>query len=67
MSFIGNPIAVGTGVVVLTAAAAASISSRRRSRLPDLCMQQTAFNTAVLSRCPTINSIYNFIPFLTNG
>lgn len=31
-------------------------------------MQQTAFNRAVLSRCPTINSIYNFFPFISlNG
>lgn len=67
MNFVGNPMLLGTGVVVLSAVTAVVINAKRRSRIPELWMQQTAFNRAVLSRCPTINSVYEFIPFLTNG
>lgn len=30
-------------------------------------LNATAFNTAVLSRCPTLHSVYQCTPFLTNG
>jgi len=68
MISLGNPVLLGTGILVLTAFTAATISAKRRSKLPELFMQQTAFNRAVLSRCPTINSLYDFFPLVTlNG
>lgn len=68
MTLLSNPVLLGTGIVVVTALTAATISAKRRSKLPELFMQQTAFNRAVLSRCPTINSLYDFFPFISlNG
>lgn len=38
-----------------------------KSKKPDLVHTATPFNNAVLSRCPTLHSIYQCTPFLTNG
>ncbi|CAL8470709.1 g10251 [Coccomyxa elongata] len=68
MAFLSNPALLGAGIVVVTALTAATLRAKRSSKLPELFMQQTAFNRAVLSRCPTINSIYQFFPFISlNG
>jgi hypothetical protein len=68
MTLMSNPVLLGAGIVVVTALTAATLSAKRKSKLPELFMQQTAFNRAVLSRCPTINSIYEFFPFISlNG
>ena len=68
MAFLNNPVLLGASVVVVTALTAATLRAKRSSKLPELFMQQTAFNRAALSRCPTINSIYKFFPFISlNG
>ena len=67
MAFLAHPLLTGVTAVTATAVAAAFITARRRSGLPAVHMQQSDFNRAVLSRCPTINSMYRLIPFLTNG
>lgn len=41
--------------------------ARKHSRRADLILQRTSFNKGVLSRCPTINSVYQTWPFLSNG
>lgn len=38
-----------------------------KSKLPELVYAASAFNQAVLSRCPTLHSVYKCTPFLTNG
>lgn len=68
MAFLSNPGLLGAGIVVVTALTAAILRAKKSSKLPELFMQQTAFNRAVLSRCPTINTIYQFFPFISlNG
>lgn len=37
------------------------------NRKPDLYFTPNAFNSAVLDRCPTMQSTYQCTPFLTNG
>ena len=41
--------------------------ARSLSRRSELILQRTAFNQGVLSRCPTINSVYQTWPLLSNG
>ena len=67
MAMLGHPVLLGTAVVAVTVIAAATITAKRRSRLPEVSMQQSEFNRAVLSRCPTLNAVYRVLPFLTNG
>ena len=41
--------------------------ARKHSKRSDLILQRTSFNQGVLSRCPTINSVYQTWPLLSNG
>ena len=41
--------------------------ARKHSRRSELILQRTPFNQGVLSRCPTINSVYQTWPLLSNG
>jgi hypothetical protein len=60
--------AMTTGALPLAAVAAGAAlgglvglavwDARRLSRRPEVIAQKTPFNTAVLSRCPTIDSLY---------
>jgi hypothetical protein len=53
--------------IVSGATALAYWDARRLSRKPDVIRQKTAFNEAVLSRCPTIHDVYEVPLFLSNG
>lgn len=55
-------------LTVLSAMAVAAWASIRRKSSPSqITADPTQFNKGVLSRCPTINSVYRPFPFLTNG
>lgn len=58
-----NAALAGISIGVL----AAWLDARLKSRKPDLYYTPTEFNSAVLDRCPTMQSTYQCIPFLTNG
>jgi hypothetical protein len=60
----GPAIAIGA---VGLAALLAWLDALNKSAKPELIYSPTAFNTAVLSRCPTLHSVYQCTPFLTNG
>jgi hypothetical protein len=58
--------AIVIGAVGL-AALLAWLDALNKSQKPELIYSQTPFNTAVMSRCPTLHSVYKCTPFLTNG
>lgn len=58
-----NAALAGISIGVL----AAWLDARLKSRKPDLHYTPTEFNSAVLDRCPTMQSTYQCTPFLTNG
>lgn len=53
---------LGCGVI----GALAWLDSKQKSAVPDMQSSPTAFNTAVLSRCPSLYAPYVPLPFLTN-
>eukprot|EP00882_Tetradesmus_deserticola_P023266 GHRQ01025317.1.p1 GENE.GHRQ01025317.1~~GHRQ01025317.1.p1 ORF type:complete len:356 (+),score=75.50 GHRQ01025317.1:460-1527(+) len=60
----GPALAVGA---VGLAALLAWLDAVNKSQKPQLIYSATSFNTTVLSRCPTLHSVYQCTPFLTNG
>lgn len=58
-----NAALAGISIGVL----AAWLDARLKSRKPDLHYTPTEFNSAVMDRCPTMQSTYQCTPFLTNG
>ncbi|WIA39316.1 hypothetical protein OEZ86_005431 [Tetradesmus obliquus] len=60
----GPAIAIGA---VGLAAVLAWLDAQNKSKKPELIYSPTPFNTAVMSRCPTLHSVYQCTPFLTNG
>lgn len=61
-----TPVGVAIGALGI-AALLAWLDAVLKSKKPQLVYQATAFNKAVLSRCPTLHSVYQCTPFLTNG
>lgn len=53
---------MGCGVI----GALAWLDSKKKSAVPDMQSSPTRFNTAVLSRCPSLYALYEPLPFLTN-
>jgi predicted alpha/beta-fold hydrolase len=60
----GPALAIGA---VGLAALLAWLDALNKSQKPELIYNATPFNTAVMSRCPTLHSVYQCTPFLTNG
>lgn len=58
-----NAALAGIGIGVL----AAWLDAKLKSKKPDLYYTPNEFNSAVLDRCPTVQSTYQCTPFLTNG
>jgi hypothetical protein len=61
------PLVLASFVLASTIVVAAWMHKRKMTQKPLVSCQPNAFNTGVLSRMPTLRSLFRPLPFLTNG